>query len=235
MSSPDTVETQPEADTDLDAVDSLEGSVIDERYEVGPELGSGGFGVVHLARQIALDRRVAVKALHASVAADATNLRRFFVEARAASSIQHPNIVEVIDFGELPSGVPYLVMEHLEGRDLGRVLRDTGPMRWSRARGILLQILAALKAAHAAGILHRDIKTSNVIVRESDGPLRVDFVKLVDFGVAKFVDEKRAEDRITAVAVVIGTAAYLAPELRRAWSPTRVPRSTRWACWRSRS
>jgi len=177
------------------------GSEIGDRYELGHQLGSGGMATVYVAYDRLLDREVAVKVLAERFAADPAFVERFRREASAAAGLNHPNIVAVYDRGEAEDTY-YIVMEYLSGPDLKRVIRDQGPLAPSWAVDNALQILSALTAAHAAGIVHRDIKPQNVMVGE-DGRLRV-----ADFGIAR----ADADQQMTEVGSVIGTAQYLSPE-----------------------
>ena len=185
------------------------GTVLDGRYEVGELLGQGGMGYVLAATHTVLGKRLAVKVLRREMTRDPEMAELFREEARAASSIGHPNIVEVTDFGTLPSidgspGASYFVMERLEGVCLADLIND-GPMEVRRAVEIVRQMASALHAAHERGIVHRDVKPENVILTTRAG--RADHVKILDFGLAKLGhDDLR----------VIGTPEYMSPEQGRA-------------------
>ena len=169
------------------------------RYRLSERLGTGGMSVVWRARDEVLDREVAVKVLSPETAADPMLLDRIRVEARAAARLRHPHVVEVHDFGETEDGLPFVVMELVDGRSLADLLAK-GPLPWRTAVTIGAQVADALGAAHARGIVHRDVKPSNVMVT-ADG------VKLVDFGISASAGEA---DGIGGE--VYGTPAYLAPE-----------------------
>jgi hypothetical protein len=171
------------------------------RYRLLDRLGAGGMSEVWRAHDTVLDREVAVKVLDTDHT-DVDLAQRIRVEARSAARLHHPNVVEVHDFGETEDGVPYVVMELLQGHSLAAVLRD-GALPWQSAATICAQVAAALAAAHARGIVHRDVKPSNVMVT-ADG------VKLVDFGISATVGEADGEG-----GEVFGTPAYLAPERLR--------------------
>jgi serine/threonine-protein kinase len=171
------------------------------RYAVEKTLGRGGMATVDLARDLELGRRVAVKRLYASLAGDDVFQTRFLREARMAAALSHPNLVAVYDVGE-DDGLPYIVMEYVEGETLAEVMARTGPMQPDRAVDLLLQICAGLEHAHAAGLVHRDIKPQNLLVR-SDG-----VAKIADFGIARTLQATQ----LTQAGTVLGTAAYLAPE-----------------------
>jgi eukaryotic-like serine/threonine-protein kinase len=171
------------------------------RYAVEKTLGRGGMATVELAEDTELRRKVAVKRLFASLAGDDVFQERFFREARMAAALSHPNLVAVYDVGE-EDGLPYIVMEYVDGETLAELLTRTGPMQSDAAVELLLQVCAGLEHAHAAGLVHRDIKPQNLLVR-SDG-----VVKIADFGIARTLQATQ----LTQVGTVLGTAAYLAPE-----------------------
>jgi serine/threonine protein kinase len=192
--------------------DKLVGTTLDGRYQIESKLGEGGMGVVFLARHTVIEKAVAVKVLKREVARDNSTVKRFVQEAKAASRIGHPNIVDVTDFGTTPDGMTYSVMEFVEGRTLGQVLKAEAPLPAARALPIAAQIARALAAAHAKGIVHRDLKPENVFIIDRDG--RRDFVKIVDFGIAKVTPLDGAGDgpRLTRAGTVFGTPEYMAPE-----------------------
>ena len=184
-----------------------------QQYRLLSMLGEGGMGKVYLAEDDRLSRRVALKFLPESFLADAHQLRRFEQEARAASALNHPNIVTVYEIGQ-HEGTPYIAYELVEGETLRQRLRN-GPLSWQEAVAISAQIAAALKAAHSAGIIHRDIKPENVMLR-ADG-----LVKVLDFGIAKRFDLPTIERQnspetilasTTQTGQILGTPGYLSPE-----------------------
>lgn len=188
-----------------EAADPLIGRVLDGRYRVEARLGAGGFGVVYRATQIRLGRPVAIKVLLAAFVADPGRRRRFLVEARAVSQLTSPHTVRVLDFGELPDGVLYLVMELLTGESLARRLQR-GPLPLAVALEHGIAVSRSLEEAHQAGVVHRDIKPDNIFLhRVADR----EHAKLIDFGIARVVDSSGAG---TGTGAVIGTAAYMAPE-----------------------
>mgnify|MGYP003631700423 CR=1 FL=1 len=192
--------------------DKLIGAELDGRYRIEKLIGEGGMGMVYLARHIVIEKPVAIKVLRAEVAADEAVAKRFVQEARAASRIGHPNIVDVTDFGTTKSGLTYQVMEFLEGQTLTRLLRTTQPLPLARALGVIAQMARALGAAHDKGIVHRDLKPDNIFLVKRDG--RDDFVKIVDFGIAKVPpgDDDDETARLTKVGTVFGTPEYMSPE-----------------------
>jgi serine/threonine-protein kinase len=193
--------------------DTLIGTVLDDRYEILAEVGRGALGVVYKARHLVMEKTVAVKILFGEVDVDKdeTNFLRFQREAQAASSMSHPNIVTVYDFGFSKQKTPYLVMDYIEGVNLKEVLSRHQRLPVERAVQIFLQMCSALEHAHSKGILHRDIKPENVVLlRTSWNP---EFVKLVDFGIAKYVNEPRNNSKkLTMDGQVLGTPAYMSPE-----------------------
>jgi serine/threonine-protein kinase len=192
-------------------------SLVGGRYEIGQRLGVGGMSEVYAATDQRLGRQVAVKFLRAEVD-DPTARARIEGEARAAAALSHPNIVNVFDAGDY-EGRPYVVMELADSRSLADVIRDEGPLPPDRVRSIGAQVLAALAAAHAEGIVHRDVKPANILVSE-DGK-----VKLADFGIAKSFSDAAAG--LTGVGLVMGTPSYLSPE--QASGRPATPRSDLYA------
>ena len=172
-------------------------------------------GTVYEAQHLRLGGKVAIKILAPHFAGDAKFRDRFKREARAASRIHHPNVVQITDYGETPDGSVFFAMELLEGRDLHAILHErVGPLPWPRARHLMAQAADGLAAAHAQGIVHRDVKPANVFVLEGEG-IR-DFVKILDFGIAK-IFASNTEDSVliknlTTTGEVFGTAKYMAPE-----------------------
>jgi serine/threonine-protein kinase len=188
------------------------GELVAGKYVLGARLGAGGMGVVYAAEQPALTRTVAIKVVHAELAADPAIVRRFHDEARAASRLAHPNVVAVLDYGETDNGIPFLVMEHVHGVTLTHILHRVGPLEISRAAALLGQVLAALGEAHAAGIVHGDVKSDNVLVERLHGG--AELIKVVDFGLARITSEGAHVERDAAGhRLVSGTPEYMAPEL----------------------
>jgi len=173
---------------------------ITERYELGPEIGHGGMGVVHRARDLRVGRDVAIKIMRQDLADSTTVRQRFSDEAVAAARLHSRHAVLVFDAGERESR-PFVVMELLSGRSLADELRD-GPLEPERVRRFALEALDALEEAHGAGIVHRDVKPGNMLLTHDD------HVKVADFGIAKIAEQPD----LTLTGEVLGTAAYLAPE-----------------------
>jgi eukaryotic-like serine/threonine-protein kinase len=184
------------------------GVTFDHRYKIERLIGEGGMGFVYLARHKVIDKNVAVKVLRAEFAKDLEIFERFVQEARAASSIGNPHIVDISDFGELPDGSTYLVMEYLEGMSLSQIIDDPADIPIERICHISMQIASGLAAAHDAGIVHRDLKPDNVfVVSRGDDPC---FVKILDFGIAQV--STSATTKLTRAGAVFGTPHYMSPE-----------------------
>lgn len=183
------------------------GTLIDDKYEIVDPIGTGGMAVVYRARHRLLDQVVAIKLIRSDRAPSPTYQRRFFREARLTSSLDHPNIVGVRDFGRTPDGLLYLVMDLVEGRTLDQLVEAEGALAPSRAVEFTCQILEGLACAHEHGIVHRDVKTSNTMVDE-EGRLR-----LLDFGLARQLNaDDDTDPSLTQAGQFIGTPLYMSPE-----------------------
>jgi serine/threonine-protein kinase len=180
--------------------------VIAERYFVERLLGVGSMGLVYRCRHTVLDKTVALKIIRQDLAQDEESVGRFQTEARAASAIGSSHIVEVLDFGSLPDGASYIVMEYLEGLTLGEAMDAPGGLSVGDAVDVGIQITEALAAAHAIGVVHRDLKPDNVFLLQSE---RGWFAKILDFGIAKVM---HSGQKLTVAGAVIGTPHYMSPE-----------------------
>jgi serine/threonine protein kinase len=178
-----------------------------DRYQILSVLGQGAFGVVYKARHSLMGRTVAIKVLHEEMP-DSMLMRRFQVEAQAASNLSHPNIVTVYDFGTSSNNQLYLVMDFVEGTDLDETLQSEGRLAVQRALNIFIQACDALEHAHHRGVIHRDLKPSNIMLATTDGA--ADTVKIVDFGLAKLAAVNA--ERLTATGDLLGTPLYMSPE-----------------------
>ena len=187
------------------------GVVINQRYRVDRLLGKGGMGSVVLATQLGMDRQVAVKTLNKDMTGTPEFVKRFYREAKAMVQMEHPNVVKVFDFGiDDATGTPYLVMELLRGRTLADVLDDEVRLTERRACRLLAQVAKALVEASAKGIVHRDLKPENIHVHElADGD---EFVKVLDFGIAKVEGQKDQTKNLTEAGTTVGTPVYMSPE-----------------------
>jgi eukaryotic-like serine/threonine-protein kinase len=189
------------------------GTLIDGRYRILEFVGSGGMGAVYRAEHTKIRRTVALKILHRELVPSSGFTQRFEREAFLAGRTAHPNCVGVSDFGRLEDGTMFLVMEYVKGRSLADILDEHGRIEWQRAFRIARHVLRGLAHAHAASVVHRDVKPENVIlVDDHDDP---DFAKVVDFGIAKAVDSDGAEPKdnsITSAGTALGTPSYISPE-----------------------
>jgi serine/threonine-protein kinase len=197
----------PHASTDVEA-ETLVGRVLDQRYRLDACIGSGGMGVVYRATHVVIRKPVAVKILRTSVAKQPDIVRRFLLEARLASNLEHPNVVDISDFGEIQGIGAYYVMEFLPGHTLADEIDQNGKLAPKRALDIAVQIAEGLGAAHANGIVHRDLKPDNVFLCPSSDDRR-EVAKLLDFGIARVEGRKT---RLTAAGTLVGTPEYMSPE-----------------------
>jgi serine/threonine protein kinase len=201
----------PVPQSSIDPFDSegdLIGRVIENRYRLLRKIGEGGMGTIYAGEHVEIRKGVAIKILHPVYSKQQNLVERFRREARAASRIGHPNIIDVTDFGTTEDGCAYFVMEHLDGIDLADVLSHERRIDPLRAVRIGMQICGALHAAHTAGVIHRDLKPENIYLVARDG--EADFVKVLDFGIARSVDRKSR--RLTNPGMAMGTPEYMAPE-----------------------
>jgi eukaryotic-like serine/threonine-protein kinase len=189
--------------------DPFVGKVIDGRYEIQARVGEGGMGVVYRARQMSIDRVIALKMLNSQMQGDQQWVQRFYNEAKACSRLQHPNTIRMFDFGQTQDGRLFMTMEFLDGISLRDALQR-GPLAAHRVAKVLIQCCASLAEAHSIGIIHRDIKPDNVFLLNMAGS--PDFVKLLDFSVAKLLEGDRMK---TQAGVVFGTPQYMSPEQGR--------------------
>ncbi|HXU04078.1 MAG TPA: serine/threonine-protein kinase [Polyangia bacterium] len=182
-------------------------------YKITEEIGQGGMGIVYLAEHPSLGRKAAVKVLHARLAAEPNTVSRFFHEARASNAIKHPNIVEAFDYGTLPDGTTYIIMEYLEGESLAARLTEVGRFAVRMALDFAQQAAGALAAAHAKGIIHRDLKPDNLFITPDPRAPSSELIKILDFGIAKLaatVDS--AFSHKTHTGALMGTPLYMSPE-----------------------
>ena len=191
----------------LPRMESLVGRVLRKKYQIVRLIGRGGMGAVYEAVHCDLDKQVAVKTLLPHISENAEAYQRFLLEARAASRLRHPHIIEVTDFDHTSDGMPFMVLEFLEGEDLSRTLARQGRLSLPGAHAIFRDVLSAMEAAHRAGIVHRDLKPQNIFLcRYGD---RSDFPKVLDFGISKVLDTTGG---LTGSCAYMGTPNYMAPE-----------------------
>lgn len=209
-----------------DSLERLVGQVIADRYRIVKLIGKGGMASVFLGEHVTIAKQVAIKVLSPTLATDKIHIQRFLKEAKAASTIRHRNIVDITDFGYTEDNLPFYAMEYLDGEDLRTMLEREGALSWAQAKPIVMQICAALEAAHQAGIIHRDIKADNCFVydegRYGDGRPRTGpqcdegaqvQIKVLDFGIAKVSSDAMDNTSLTGTGAVLGTADYMSPEL----------------------
>ena len=184
------------------------------KYRLLAQLGEGGMGTVYRAEHVVLGSPAAVKILLPQFTQDPVVVDRFFQEARAASAIRHAGIVEVFDFGRLPTGQAYIAMELLRGEELSSFLARRSPLDASLAVQIAIQMLAALNATHLVGVIHRDLKPDNIFLVPDPGAPGAIRVKILDFGIAKLTGRSLAGQpgRPRTKNLILGTPAYMAPE-----------------------
>src|SRR5947209_850524 len=189
--------------------DELVGKTLADKYRIEELINEGGMGSVYRSTHVLMDKVVAVKVLHPSLAADDKIVARFSREAKAASRISHPHALNVTDFGEDEDGVVFLVMEYLNGETLKDVIHKDGPMPLTRAVEIIRQVSGALEAAHNEVVVHRDLKSDNIMLIDVGGG---DWAKVLDFGIAKIIENVDQDPALTAPNLIIGTPQYMSPE-----------------------
>lgn len=189
--------------------DPLIGQTLADKYRIEELIAEGGMGAVYRGIHVLMDKTVAIKVLHPALAADDKIVARFSREARAASRLSHPHALSVTDFGEAENGVVFLVMEYLKGQTLKEVIHSEGQMSLPRVIEIVRQICGALEAAHAEGVVHRDLKSDNIMLLDIGGG---DWAKVLDFGIAKITEKVGQDPALTAPNLIIGTPQYMSPE-----------------------
>jgi serine/threonine protein kinase len=195
--------------------DPLLGAIVARKFKIEKLLGVGGMGKVYKARQLALDKAVVVKVLHDQFRDDPQLVQRFQREARAASRLNHPNSIQIIDFGQDEGGVVFMAMEFLQGQDLFAHLKKEGPLEPGRLSRVMIQVCSALAEAHEMNVIHRDLKPENIMIEDRRG--QRDYVKVLDFGIAKIQDpaENTNGQALTQAGMVCGTPEYMSPEQAR--------------------
>jgi serine/threonine-protein kinase len=185
--------------------------MIDGKYRIVKMIGEGGMGAVYLGENVRINRKVAIKALHAAYTGNEEVMQRFEREAQAAGRIGNDHILEVLDIGQLPDGDHFIIMEYLDGEPLSARIKNKGRLMPAEASPIIRQVLEGLQAAHTAGIIHRDLKPDNIfILREKAGVH--DYVKIIDFGISKFNQLSGDGMKMTRTGAVMGTPYYMSPE-----------------------
>jgi serine/threonine protein kinase len=190
--------------------DPLIGRTLAGKYRIEKLIKHGGMGSVYRGKHVLMDKTVAIKVLRSSLALDNAVVARFSREAKAASKISHPHAVSVTDFGEAENGVVFLVMEYLDGRTLKEVIASEGAFSLARAVDLVRQVAGALDAAHGQGVVHRDLKSENIMLVSHNGG---EWAKVLDFGIAKIQQPEGKRDvEITEANLVVGTPQYMSPE-----------------------
>jgi serine/threonine protein kinase len=204
------------------------GTVLGEAYRLTRRIADGGMGTVYEAEHLRLGRRCAVKVLARDLAQNREALTRFHREVEITSQLNHPHIVQVVDFGSAPGGEPFLVMEYLDGEDLAQRLRRMGRMTPAATLHVVKQVASALAATHAGGIVHRDLKPANIFLIAIAGAAEAEsnFVKVVDFGISKVLHEGPG---LTRASVLMGTPHYMPPEQAAGRLRDIDHRSDQWA------
>ncbi len=193
-----------------ESTDELVGRVLNDAYRIDSWIASGGMGAVYRGTQLAVERAVAIKMMHGSLSLDRPSKQRFFREARLLAELNHPNVIQLIDFGELDSGVPFLVTELLEGVTLSESTPAQCGVSVEQVVDWFSQICMAVQAAHRKKLIHRDLKPSNIFIQSDDTlPNRV---KVLDFGIAKAIHGHSEDEQLTKTGTVVGTPAYISPE-----------------------
>jgi hypothetical protein len=179
-------------------------------YRIKRRLSTGGMGEVYLAEHRLLNRPYAIKLIRPDMAVNPTNRRRFEREIQAMARLTHWNTTEIVDYGHAPDGAFYYVMEYVEGLNLGEFVQRYGPLDPGRVVYLLRQVCAALAEAHAAGLIHRDIKPGNLMVTQQAG--LYDVLKILDFGLVQHIGPSEGDDKLTQSGLVMGTPGYMSPE-----------------------
>jgi serine/threonine-protein kinase len=200
--------SDPRFRTDAPAAPAAPGEIIGGKYQVGECIGFGGMGVVCAATHLELERKLAIKFVRPEFAESDEFVTRFLNEARAAAALRSEHVAQVLDCGRLPSGTPYMVLEHLEGADLESIVGTKGPLHVELAVDLALQLCEALAEAHTMHIVHRDIKPQNLFVTEGHGGTPV--LKVLDFGVSKRLSA--GDPSVTQASQGIGSPHYMSPE-----------------------
>lgn len=211
----ETLDACPNDGTIIRGAETAADSSLLERYKLLEPIGEGGMSVIYKARHLLMDKMVAIKLLHARLGGSQTSVKRFQMEAKAASLLNHPNIIAVHDFGVMPNGTAFLVMDYEPGESLAAYISSHGPLSPQQSLPLFKALADALDHAHQQGVLHRDLKPSNImIVQSASGELTG---KIVDFGIAKVLDpqpqtESGAKPQLTATGEVFGSPSYMSPE-----------------------
>ena len=190
-------------------VGDLVGQTLDRKYKIVSKIGAGGMGSVYKAKRVHIGDLVAIKVLHSDLVGDQMAIERFRREARAAARLKHPNAVGIYDFAVSSSGLVYIVMELVDGKSLGALIKNQEPLDPSFVAEILYKVCSALDEAHRQNIVHRDLKPENILVTRARGGVEV---KVLDFGIAKLRDLSPGSNTLTGKGTIVGTPLYMSPE-----------------------
>jgi serine/threonine-protein kinase len=190
--------------------DPMPGRILEGRYRIEALIGKGGMGAVYRGIQLATKQVVAIKIIRSEHTRNLDAAKRFHREARAASLLAHPHTIRVFDFGESEEGDLFMVLEYLSGRTLGRLMKSERCIPAFRVAKIGCEVAQALTEAHSNGLVHRDLKPENVMLLDAFGD--PDFVKVLDFGIAKFLSGDSGQSSVTGTGMIVGTPHYMAPE-----------------------
>src|SRR5690606_22340933 len=191
-------------------LDRLTGAILDRRYRIDEKLAAGGFGSIYRAMDLVMGREVALKVLHRELGNDPSVVERFRREAGALARLRDPHTITMYDVGESPDGTRYIVMELLRGESLHALFLARGRLPWQRVVRIARGVCSSLREAHAIGIVHRDLKPANIHLEQH--ALERDFVKVLDFGIAKQIDTREPNRDLTLAGQLVGTFDYMPPE-----------------------
>jgi serine/threonine-protein kinase len=186
------------------------GDVVADKYEIEALIGSGGVGVVFSAKHKGLDQRVAIKLLQRSALGSGENVSRFEREVKILARIKSEHVARVMDTGQLPTGEPFMVLEHLEGEDLGQLIKRRGQLPIDEAVDLIVQVCEGVALAHGLGVVHRDLKPANLFV--TPGPDGVPVAKVLDFGISKLLEPSATDQIVTRTQSVVGSPLYMSPE-----------------------
>ncbi len=186
------------------------GDVVADKYEIEALIGSGGVGVVFSAKHKGLDQRVAIKLLQRSALGSGENVSRFEREVKILARIKSEHVARVMDSGQLPTGEPFMVLEHLEGEDLGQLIKRRGTIPIEEAVDLIVQVCEGVALAHGLGVVHRDLKPANLFV--TPGPDGAAVAKVLDFGISKLLEPSASDQIVTRTQSVVGSPLYMSPE-----------------------
>jgi serine/threonine-protein kinase len=204
-------EHDQDADQTVRNLDRLTGAILDGRYRIDEKLAAGGFGAIYRATDLVMGREVALKVLHRELAHDSNVVERFRREASALAKLRDPHTITMYDVGQAPDGTRYIVMELLRGMSLHELFHESGKrLPWRRVVAIARGVCSSLREAHSVGLVHRDLKPANIHLERH--PIEADYVKVLDFGIAKMIDTVEPNRNLTHAGQMIGTFDYMPPE-----------------------